>query len=433
DAETAIERLKSFIRVSSDWTWEQDESLRFTYVSQSLTQVLGITPESCIGKTRREVSPDAFDNLAFSAHEQAMTQRQPIRNLRIRRQRPDGEVRYVEIDGDPVVSPDGRFMGYRGVGRDVTSLVRAEREASETQRRFMSAIEARSEGVSFWDRDDRLRLFNSAYMFLAPGAEGLLREGVRFEDYMRASVNSGLIPDAIGREEEWVTERLRLRSSAPSSFDLLRGGRWLKISELRTPDGWVLHTASDISEIKEREATMRRAVADAEIANRAKMEFLAVMSHELRTPLNAIIGFSDVIRNRVLGDAMDTYMRYAEHINESGTHLLALINDLLDVSRIEAGRLDLEESEFSVVELMRECARMLRVRADDKDVGLTVIGGDERCGLRADRRAMKQIVLNLVSNAIKFTPSGGDIHMDFSVDDRRRVRLTVTDTGIGIP
>jgi two-component system cell cycle sensor histidine kinase PleC len=432
-AATEIDRMRSFIAVSSDWTWEQDDRFRFTYVSDSVEKVLGFSAAYCLGKTRQEIAPDSLDHLAFAAHEQQQNLRAPIRNLRMRYTLPDGEIRYVEIDGDPVFGEAGRFLGYRGVGRDVTFLVEAEREASETQRRFLSAIEARSEGISFWDRDDRLRLYNSAYLTLAPGAESILREGVRFEDYIRASVNSGVIPDAIGREEQWIANRIEMRKRAPSSHEMVRGDRWLKVSELRTADGWLLQTTLDISEAKEREAAMRRAVAEAEIANRAKMEFLAVMSHELRTPLNAIIGFSDVIRNRVLGDAMDTYMRYAEHINESGTHLLALINDLLDVSRIEAGRLELEESSFGISELMGECARMLRVRADDKDVDLAVEGGDPAHGLHADRRAVKQIVVNLVSNAIKFTPAGGKVLMRAVMDGRSRVQIIVSDTGIGIP
>jgi two-component system, cell cycle sensor histidine kinase PleC len=428
-----LDRMRSFIAVSADWTWEQDDQLRFTYISDSVTKVLGLSPAYCLGKTRKEIAPDSLDHLAFTAHEQQQNLRAPIRNLRMRYKLHNDEIRYVEIDGDPVFDEDGRFLGYRGVGRDVTILVEAEREASETQRRFLSAIEARSEGISFWDRDDRLRLYNSAYLTLAPGAETTLREGVRFEDYIRASVNSGAIPDAIGREEQWILNRIEMRKRAPSSHEMVRGDRWLKVSELRTADGWLLQTTLDISEGKEREAAMRRAVAEAEIANRAKMEFLAVMSHELRTPLNAIIGFSDVIRNRVLGDAMDTYMRYAEHINESGTHLLALINDLLDVSRIEAGRLELEESGFSIGELMGECARMLRVRADDKDVDLAVEGGDPNDALHADRRAVKQIIVNLVSNAIKFTPAGGKVRMRALMDDRSRIQIIVSDTGIGIP
>jgi len=428
-----LDRMRSFIAVSADWTWEQDDQLRFTYISDSVTKVLGLSPAYCLGKTRKEIAPDSLDHLAFTAHEQQQNLRAPIRNLRMRYKLHNDEIRYVEIDGDPVFDEDGRFLGYRGVGRDVTILVEAEREASETQRRFLSAIEARSEGISFWDRDDRLRLYNSAYLTLAPGAETTLREGVRFEDYIRASVNSGAIPDAIGREEQWILNRIEMRKRAPSSHEMVRGDRWLKVSELRTADGWLLQTTLDISEGKEREAAMRRAVAEAEIANRAKMEFLAVMSHELRTPLNAIIGFSDVIRNRVLGDAMDTYMRYAEHINESGTHLLALINDLLDVSRIEAGRLELEESGFSIGELMGECARMLRVRADDKDVDLAVEGGDPNDALHADRRAVKQIIVNLVSNAIKFTPAGGKVRTRALLDDRSRLQIIVSDTGIGIP
>ncbi|WPZ35105.1 ATP-binding protein [Thalassobaculum sp. OXR-137] len=428
-----VDRLQSFIAVSSDWTWEQDDQFRFTYVSDTVVDILGLSAAFCLGKTRREVAPESLDNLAFVVHEQQQALHAPIRNLRMRFKLPNDQIRYVEIDGDPVFDAGGRFMGYRGVGRDVTFLVEAEREASETQRRFLSAIEARSEGISFWDRDDRLRLYNSAYITLATGAESTLREGVYFQDYLQASVNSGVIPDAVGREEQWIADRLEMRKRAPSSHEMMRGERWLKVSELRTSDGWLLQTVLDISEAKERESAMRRAVAEAEIANRAKMEFLAVMSHELRTPLNAIIGFSDVIRNRVLGDAMDTYMRYAEHINESGTHLLALINDLLDVSRIEAGRLELEETAFSVSELMGECARMLRVRADDKDVDLTTDAGEPSLGLHADRRAVKQIIVNLVSNAIKFTTAGGKVHLRATLDEVGQVRIVVSDTGIGIP
>lgn len=428
-----IQRMTAFIESSSDWTWEQDADLRFTFVSPSIEAVLGVPAKACLGKTREEIDPDALDALGFAALQQVSRRHAPIRRLRLRRTHVDGRHRFIEIDGDPVFAANGDFRGYRGVARDVTALVEAEREATDMHRRFINAIEARVEGISFWDRDDRLRLFNSAYLTLAPGAQGVLREGVRFEDYIRASVNSGQIPDASDRGEEWIQERMRLRRNAPSSFEVVRGDRWLKVSELRTADGWVLHTTLDITDAKEREAAMRRAVAEAEIANRSKMEFLAVMSHELRTPLNAIIGFSDVIRNRVLGDAMDTYMRYAEHINESGSHLLALINDLLDVSRIEAGRLELEETEFGVAELARECTRMLRVRADDKEVDLTLDASDADLALVGDRRAVKQIVLNLASNAIKFTPEGGAVRLDMSRDDRGRVELTVTDTGIGIP
>ncbi|MCR9074171.1 MAG: ATP-binding protein [Alphaproteobacteria bacterium] len=433
DAENQIQRLRSLIAVSADWTWDQDDQLRFTHISESIRKVLSINPQDCIGKTRREAFPDALDSGGFAAHEKLQARRAPIRSLRLRHRIENGEYRYIEIDGDPVFDSAGIFRGYRGVGRDISFQVEAEREATETQRRFLSAIEARSEGISFWDQTDRLRLYNSAYRALAPGAESALQEGVRFEDYIRASVDSGALPDAIGREEQWIANRLEMRKRAPSTHELMRGGRWLKVTELRTADGWLLQTTLDISDIKEREAAMRRAVADADIANRAKMEFLAVMSHELRTPLNAIIGFSDVIRNRVLGDAMDTYMRYAEHINESGTHLLALINDLLDVSRIEAGRLELEESAFSVNELIGECARMLRVRADDKDVDLTVEEAETAFCLNADRRAVKQILVNLASNAIKFTPAGGSVRLSYAIDDRGRVKIAVADTGIGIP
>ena len=427
------ERLQALVEASADWIWEQDAAFRFTFVSDSVEAALGVPPQDCIGKTRWELMPDATDAQGFAAHRAALRRHEPFRDLRLRHRRAESDERHFSLDGDPMVAADGTFQGYRGVGRDITELVAAERAALDTRERFMSAIDARSEGISFWDSDGKLRFFNSAFSRLSPGSESYLRVGTSFEEYVRGSVYAGAINEAIGREEEWIAARIQRRKMAPSTFEVLRGDRWMQATEFKTADGWVLHTAYDITEVKAREAALRQAVADAEIANRAKLEFLAVMSHELRTPLNAIIGFSDVIRNRVLGEDLATYVRYADHIHESGTHLLALITDLLDVARIEAGRLELEESEFSLAVLTEECLRMLRVRADDRDVVLSLGEVDMSIGLRADRRAVKQILLNLLSNAIKFTETGGSVRVSYRISGDGGVDLTVADTGIGIP
>ncbi len=433
DSAEQVDRLEAFVAASSDWTWEHDADLRFTFISDSIQAVLGIPAADCIGKTRWELLPDAMSASTLATHRAILERHEPFRDLHQSIVTADGSERHYTLDGDPVFDRQGRFRGYRGVGRDVTRLTRVERAAADTRERFMSAIDARSEGISFWDPDGHLRFFNSAFLELSPGSEAYLHEGTHFDEYVRGSVYNGAINDAVGREEEWIAERIARRAAAPSTFEVRRGDRSLQATEFRTADGWILHTAYDITEVKMREAALRQAVADAEIANRAKLEFLAVMSHELRTPLNAIIGFSDVIRNQVLGEEMDTYARYADHIHESGTHLLALITDLLDVARIEAGRLELEESEFSLLQLTEECLRMLRVRADDKDVVLNLDVSDPSVGLRADRRAVKQIILNLLSNAIKFTEAGGRVRVRFAVEDDTGVAMSVADTGIGIP
>ncbi|MPZ09489.1 MAG: hypothetical protein GEU89_04665 [Kiloniellaceae bacterium] len=165
-------------------------------------------------------------------------------------------------------------------------------------------------------------------------------------------------------------------------------------------------------------------------ASRAKSEFLALVSHELRTPLNAILGFSETIATQVFGSfATERYRDYARDIHESGSHLLSIINDILDLSKVEAGRYDLHEEEVVLGDILRRCTALLRERAEQRSLSLTC--QDSTVRLRADPRALKQIVFNLLSNAIKFTDAGGRIELG-STAGAEDLQITVSDTGIGM-
>ena len=179
-------------------------------------------------------------------------------------------------------------------------------------------------------------------------------------------------------------------------------------------------------------ATAEAARDDAEADGRAKMRFLANMSHELRTPLNAIMGFSDIMRARLFGELAPKYGEYADLIHESGGHLLDLINDVLDMSKIEADRYELSRQRFDVREAVNGALRILRVQADE--AGIQLRGGlpPEPLEVDADRRAIKQIVLNLVSNALKFTPAGGSVAVALQAIDAATLEIIVADTGVGI-
>ena len=181
-------------------------------------------------------------------------------------------------------------------------------------------------------------------------------------------------------------------------------------------------------------ATAYAAREEAEQANRAKSEFLANMSHELRTPLNAINGFSEMIYSEALGPLGNVeYQKYATYIKEAGQHLLDLINDLLDISKIEAGKVDLMEETIDVASLVRSCVAMVRERADAGDVQIYVDIDEELLPLlRADETRMRQVVLNLLSNAVKFTPSDGTVTVRTWYHIDRGFVLQVADTGIGI-
>jgi signal transduction histidine kinase len=168
-------------------------------------------------------------------------------------------------------------------------------------------------------------------------------------------------------------------------------------------------------------------------ANKSKSEFLATMSHELRTPLNAIIGFSDVIKRQLFGElGNERYVEYAKDIHDSGAHLLAIINDILDLARAEAGKLKLSESEFDIVEVLENCYRMCRGRAETGRVKIVIHGKEGALYARGDKRLFFQIIINLVTNAIKFTPEGGQIVLTAAADYQNGIVVSVSDTGIGI-
>ncbi|GHD55534.1 hypothetical protein GCM10017083_34600 [Thalassobaculum fulvum] len=432
EVDIADRRLSDFVQMSSDWFWEQDADLRFTYLSHSVWQHSTLTPEDHYGKTRRETAPLGVSEEEWAAHEAALARREPFKDFRFHRTGPDGACRCLSVSGVPVFDDSGVFKGYRGIGRDVTALIEAEQRANAINSRLVQAIDARSEGVAFWDSDDRLVMCNQAYRDLAGAARNALVPGVTWIDFMRASIAAGDIPAAVERQEAWLAERLEQRRSLPYSIEMLRDGRWLMISEQGTPDGGKLLTVTDISELKRRETALTEAVADAQLANRAKMAFLATMSHELRTPLNAIIGFAEIIQSGQFASNGAVQSEYAGYIHESGTHLLSVINDLLDVSRIEAGRVTLDEKPFALASLLEETDRMIRQRAEQNRLRLAIAAVDPSIGIRGDRRALKQILLNLLSNAIKFTPAGGAVTLTAEPDADGGLRIVVSDTGVGV-
>jgi PAS domain S-box-containing protein len=257
-------------------------------------------------------------------------------------------------------------------------------------------------------------------------------------DADRRDVNSGIHPDDLAL----VAERVRRRLSGEEKISryefrmVHRDGsvRWVETkAALVDWDGepaslsWI----SDISTRKRMEDEILKSKEAAEFANRTKTEFLANMSHELRTPLNAILGFSEVIKEAMFGPVAPKYAEYARDIHRSGSHLLEIINDILDLSKLEAGKLDLHESEVATGQVIEDCLTLLRNKAVEGDVTLVNAVGRDLPPLRADARAVKQVLLNFLSNAVKFTPEGGKVTIAAKVSGEG-LAVSVTDTGIGM-
>ncbi|MBX7248650.1 MAG: HAMP domain-containing histidine kinase [Caulobacteraceae bacterium] len=207
--------------------------------------------------------------------------------------------------------------------------------------------------------------------------------------------------------------------------------RWVELSLRRLPDGRLAGVISDGTIRHSREMALETARAEAESLNASKSRFLANMSHELRTPLNAVIGFSDIMKQRLFGPMPDKYLEYARLIHESGGHLLALINDVLDMSKIEAERYELSRTVFDAREPVSAALRLVRLQAHEAAVALRSVLPPEPATVEADERAIKQITLNLLSNALKFTPAGGSVTVTVGAGDGV-LEIAVSDTGVGI-
>ncbi|MDD4615810.1 MAG: ATP-binding protein [Alphaproteobacteria bacterium] len=212
---------------------------------------------------------------------------------------------------------------------------------------------------------------------------------------------------------------------------------WVNLSGHQTLDAHDVTgfecTLYDITERRKAEIVTINAKEQADFANRSKSEFLANMSHELRTPLNAIIGFAEIIKDQMFGNAgVPQYVEYAKDIYDSGQLLLSLINDILDMSKIEAGKRQLKEVALDIDEIVTSVSRLVAARAKEGRVRINLVVTQAIPALRGEEKAMKQILTNLLTNAVKFTNEGGNVTLNARIDEEGRMVISVTDTGIGI-
>jgi signal transduction histidine kinase/HAMP domain-containing protein len=306
------------------------------------------------------------------------------------------------------------------------------RDLSTAQARLVEALESISEGFVLYDTEDRVIVCNRKFREFFPEVADLARPGTPFRDLIDRAASRGVTLDAADNAGEWLRHRLDLRRRQLPHVQRLTSGRWLLVSEHGTAGGQLVCVYTDVTDLKTTEEALRAAKGQAENSARIKSDFLAAMSHELRTPLNAIIGFSDVIVSKVFGEmGNERYAEYVRDIHRSGLHLLALINDVLDLSKIEAGAMSLDHRPVEPGQLIDAALSMVRETAaaaglalwSEVESGLPAILGDER--------RLLQVLLNLLSNAMKFTAAGGKVAIG-AHRSGDRIDIAVTDSGIGI-
>jgi signal transduction histidine kinase/DNA-binding response OmpR family regulator/HAMP domain-containing protein len=332
----------------------------------------------------------------------------------------------------------GRMAQALTVFRDTAREVEEAnlREIREARRRLTDAIESISEGFSLYDAEHRLVLCNSRYRdLLYPDLKDTITPGTSFETIVRRAAERGLIRDAEGRIDAWVAERVARHKNPRGPHVQQRGdGAWIRVNERQTEDGGTVAVYADITELKRREEELEYARDTAQQATEAKSRFLANMSHELRTPLNAIIGVTEMLLDDARASGQKDQIEPHERILRAGKHLLALINDILDLSKIEAGKMELHLEAFALAPLVEDVATTIRPLAA-KNGNQVVVECPADVGLmRADPMRVRQVLLNLASNASKFTERGMIRLAVARQHDAGRewITMAVSDTGIGM-
>jgi len=435
-------RLSDMAATSSDWLWELGPNLRFTYFGGKSLDVNAPDGREALGKTPFEIFDTTQEPEAWARHAANLRNHREFRDSVFRHRTSDGRPCWRRISGRPYFDAAGNFLGYRGTGSDITeqkeSELRLESALSdlrESESKFRSLV-GNIPGVVY-----RTRLKDWSHVYLSDMVESIT--GYSAAEIMGGKVSPSIErvhPDDRATVVQKSLEAIEHRTPYSLEFRILhRDGsiRWVLekcvIGQDRdTGEYFFDGVMIDITDRKRAEAELKQTKELAEGANRAKSEFLANMSHELRTPLNAIIGFSEILRHELYGALGDErYRQYADDIHGSGSHLLEIINDILDLSKAEAMGFELYEEATEIGELVHSCIGMMSQRAQENGVKIEVALPETLPQITADVRKLKQVLLNLLSNAVKFTHSGGQVRIS-AAQLPDGLRLEVSDTGIGI-
>jgi len=413
----------------------------FAVVNRAFEETTGLSRNDILGKKDIFSFPGWDWESRKAYYDKLLESGNPVEVPESIAETPNKGQRLLKSKKYPLVDQAGEINYVLSISEDITERRDTENALRNSEQRFRDAIESLADGVALFDTARRLVMCNTRYRTMWPGRENIANPGVPLETLVRKYLEMAASHGKKFDIEAETTKAIEQHTLFRTGRDIpIFDGRWFQISNRPMADGGFVITCTDITALKEREASLRKASRQAllakeaaEGANRSKSDFLANMSHELRTPLNAVIGFSEIIKGALLGDhSIEPYRGYAQDIHDSGHHLLSLINDILDMAKIEAGKLELFEEPIDLRTAIDASLRLVTERAHQNSISLSTDIPPDLPKLNGDLRKFKQITINVLSNAVKFTPKGGSITTRIFIGGEGDLYLQISDTGIGI-
>ncbi|MBT5109360.1 MAG: PAS domain-containing protein [Rhodospirillaceae bacterium] len=438
ETEDAVRQSEALLRSVIDYSPTvislKDLNRRFLLVNKAFLAAFDKTLEQVIGELDDTVMVLNHSEAKLSHEDEVIRTGEAIAQERVETL-PSGETYHRLMTKFPVRNADGEIVAVGSIGADLGELRRVEEDLQQLEARFSEILRIAPEGIISADPSGKILVFNDAAenlfgyerdQMIGQSLDILLPEIVRGDHgrYLKAFIDGSESARMMGGRGE-ISGRRRDGSVFPAEAS---------ISKLQTGGQTILTvTMHDITERKETDDMLQLALHEAQQADKAKQNFLASMSHELRTPLNAIMGFSEMIELEVFGSVgNDRYGEYIHDISASAKHLLALVNDMLDIAKIEAGKLDLDMEYIDLAEVATEAVRELSIQIEQKGLNFGGVTDRYRETVYADSRAVRQILVNLLTNAVKFTPDGGGMGVSISPSEGDFVHILVWDTGVGI-
>ncbi|PYG31766.1 ATP-binding protein [Pelagimonas varians] len=439
------------------WFWETDADHRFRYFSDSWKRLVNAHPEAYLGMCRKEYFMGLSHHSASARqHLNDLEHKRPFRDFVYRHEFNPGRMDWVSTSGDPLFSPDGEFLGYRGAAMILSGavkgssqamqaekdllrraedlehvIIKRQKQMEQTNQLLQEVVEAMGEGLmvtSGTDTDDpenRILMVNKACRNLFNLSETDIKPDMPLRDFLKMLAKRGGGARVLQKARDF---NQMLAAGETVVMEVPSTNKFFHTTAASRPSGGYVMVHTDVTDIQQKNNALAKAKEAAEVANQTKSSFLATMSHEIRTPMNGIVGMADLLADTHLSEEQTEFV---DTIRGSAVALTALISDILDFSKIEAGRLEVVNEAFDLRKLTQEIIDLLTPLAVGKQLKLFAhVRDDVPQIVVGDALRLRQVLLNLMGNAVKFTETG---QVSLTVSRDRRLRFRVSDTGIGIP